>query len=163
MYDPEIEEDTPEGEEIEFPEELPMSRAVVSYWVVSSKTNTGKSYGPWRIGAAVKKSNATGVLSYSESLTSSNSFTGTLKVPKTKVDASVGFNITKSVTKTAGMSVNVKKNKSYTIYHRRVYTTYRVPQKLKKVDSWTGQTYYTSTSYLYLKKFSHIEFKPVEK
>ncbi|MBC1458507.1 SH3-like domain-containing protein [Listeria newyorkensis] len=162
-YDPEIVADTPEGEEIEFDEGPPMLRAVVSYWVVASKTNTGKSYGPWRIGVASKKSNATGTLSYSESLTSSNSFTGTLKVPKTKVDASVGFNITKSVTKTAGMSVNVKKNKSYTIYHRRVYTTYKVPQKLKKVDSWTGQTYYGSTSYLYLKKFSHIEFKSVEK
>ncbi|MBC1226864.1 SH3-like domain-containing protein [Listeria booriae] len=157
------EADTPEGEEIEFADEPSLLRGVVSYWVLTGKTNTGKAYGPWRIGAAAKKSNAYGTLSYSESLTSSNSYTGTLKIPKTKVDASVGFNITKSRTQTAAMTVNVKKNKSYTIYHRRVYTTYKAPQKLKKVDSWTGQSYYASTSNLYLKKYSHIEFKAVEK
>ncbi|MBC1774756.1 hypothetical protein HCJ02_02825 [Listeria seeligeri] len=140
-----------------------MLYGISSFWEIYSKTKTANSYGPWNVGTSSKKSNASGTLSYSRSFTSSNSYSGTLKVPKSKLDASVGFNVTKSTTATSSYSVNVKKNKAYTIYYRRVYTNYKVKQRYKNINTWTGQVYYNNYANVYPKKYSHIQFKAVEK
>lgn len=154
-------------EEIDTEQDLPFIEitpfGISSYWEIYSKSNDGKSYSGWSVGTSSQKSNTSGTLSYSRSFTSLNSYSGSLKVPKAKLDASIGFNVTKSTTATSSFSANVKKNKSYTIYYRRVYTKYTAKQRYKNINTWTGQTYYTSYANVYPKKYSHIEFKAVEK
>lgn len=56
---------------------------ISSYWEIYSKSNDGKSYSGWSVGTSSKKSNTSGNLSYSRSFTSSNSYSGSLKVPNT--------------------------------------------------------------------------------
>ncbi len=137
-------------------------QAVSSYWDVKNMGKTKKIYSKWKIATAAKKSNASGTLSFSDSYTSSNQWTGTLKASKGKIDATVGFNITKSYTQTAGMSVNVKKNKSYKILYRRVHQEYKVSQQRVDIENWTGKITRGKKYYIYPKKYSHIEFKAVE-
>lgn len=138
-------------------------QAISSYWEIKNHGKTGKKYSKWKIATEAVKSNASGVLVFSQSYTSSNSWTGTLKVAKKKIDASVGFNITKSYTQTAGINVNVKKNKTYKIYYRRVYNQYKVQQQQVNIDNWTGKITRGKKYYIYPKKFSHIQHKAVEK
>ncbi|HAB0007988.1 TPA_asm: hypothetical protein GIN74_00880 [Listeria monocytogenes] len=145
------------------PPEKRMLYGISSFWEIYSKTKNANSYGAWNVGTSAKKSNASGTLSYSRSFTSSNSYSGTLKVSKSKLDASVGFNVTKSTTETSSYSVNVKKNKNYTIYYRRVYSNYTVKQRYKNINTWTGKIYYNNYANVYPKKYSHIQFKAVEK
>lgn len=148
---------------IDEPSTVPMPRGITSYWEIYSKAKNKNSNSAWTVATSAKKSNASGTLSYSRSFTSSNSYSGTLKVPKTKLDASIGFNVTKSTTATSSFSVKVKKNKSYKIYYRKVYKNYTVKQRRKNINTWTGQTYYTGHTNLKVKRFSHIQFKAVEK
>ncbi|MFX5502382.1 hypothetical protein ACM5ME_20605 [Bacillus subtilis] len=137
-------------------------QAVSSYWDVKNHGKTKKVYSKWKTAVAAKKSNASGTLSFSDSYTSSNTYTGSLKASKGKVDATVGFNITKSYTQTAGMSVNVKKNKSYKILYRRVYQQYKVSQQRVDIENWTGKITRGKKYYVYPQKYSHIQFKAVE-
>ncbi|HHP9242219.1 TPA: hypothetical protein ACSJYH_003111 [Listeria monocytogenes] len=140
----------------------PLLQGISSFWDIYSKSKTATSYGSWQTATASKKSNTTGTLSYSKSFTSSNSYSGSLKVPKSKLNASIGFNVTKETTETSSFSVKVKKNKSYKIYYRRVYTNYKVKQRRVNINTWTGQKYYTDYANVYPKKYSHIQFKAVE-
>lgn len=144
-------------------DQLVHTSAVSSWWDSTNLGKTKKVYSSWSVATASKASNASGTLSYSKSFTSSNSWTGTLKITKAKLDATVGFNTTKSVTSTSGFSVSVKPHKSYKIYYRRVYQQYKVKQQKVYYDNWSGKFSYGDTVYVYPKKYQYIEFKAVAK
>lgn len=141
----------------------PTTRASVTMYELYGSVSKGKSTSSWITATSAKKSNAEGTLSFSKSLTSSNSYSGSLKVSKANLDATVGFNTSKSTTETASMSVKVKKNKSYTIYYRRVYNTKTVKQRKVTIDTLTGKRVTGTPTNITTKQYSHIEWKAVEK
>ncbi|MBT0134886.1 hypothetical protein G4229_14665 [Listeria seeligeri] len=154
--------DTITSETIPAEHPTPNLQGISSWWEIYSKTKS-TSYGPWHVATASKKSNTSGTLSYSRSFSIANSFSGTLKVPKSKLNATLGFNVEKRTISTSSFSVKVKKNKSYKIYYRVAYKKYKVKQRRVNINTWTGQKYYNGYATVYPKKYSYIQFKAVEK
>ncbi|MBU5206601.1 MULTISPECIES: hypothetical protein [Bacteria] len=110
----------------------------------------GKHYGKWKNGTTGE---GKATLTFSKSVNTSNTFTGTLAAPIKQVNASVGFNITKSDTTSASYSVLVPKGKKYTIQWRNVYKKYKVRQQ-----GYSGSVMLDS-KYVYPLKYDHVEYR----
>ncbi len=111
-------------------------------------------YGSWIIGTEGK---GPATLKFSKSVSWSNSYSGTLSVSKSLVNAAVGFDITKSGKSTASYSVKVPAKKTYQIQYRRVYKKYTVRQRY-----YVGNTL-VKTTYVYPRKYSHIGYRSISK
>lgn len=126
------------------------------FWRIASKTQQANTYGSWNDCAHSQNG---GTLSCSSSWTRSHSYTGTLKVAKSAVDASVGFNITSSRTITAGTSDKVKARTK--IQYRYVYNNYKVKQDQVRYNMNNGSQKVVDTKYVYPRKYAGVEFRYV--
>ena len=123
--------------------------------VLVSKTFTGETNGAWKDCTAAASDDMN--MLCSKIFTVSNSYTGSLKVSKSTVDASLGFNITGSSSTTMSASKVLKKGQR--IQYRYVYDNYKVKQDQYRRNNVIGGTKVVDTAYLYPKKFSHVEFR----
>jgi hypothetical protein len=123
-------------------------------WKIYSKAKLSDVYGPWWNGPSGW---GPGNITLSDGKSVSNSYTGTLKVSKSKVDASVGFNISTTYSRTTSYSVPVPSGKEYTIIYRRRYDKWKVVQRqymhVDHTNKWTNN-YAT----IYPKKFDFFSY-----
>ena len=125
-------------------------------WGVKSKSSAGYSYGSWKTGVSARggKGNK---LSLSKTISVSNTLTGDVKASKSNIEASVGFNINKSFSKTTSYSINTpSSNKKYTIKYRNVYKKTKLNQQ--RVFTCGGKIIQTQNATAYANKFSHFEY-----
>jgi hypothetical protein len=124
---------------------------VMYLWYMTNNMGyVGNSYGSWTNGVS---GSGAATLTLSKSVSTSNTYSGSLTASKKSVSAAVGFDITKSRSTTASYSVKVPKGKKYMIQYRRVYKKYKVQQKAYSTST------YLETKYVYPKKFSHLEYR----
>ncbi|MGO5013368.1 hypothetical protein ACTQ5K_16095 [Niallia sp. Sow4_A1] len=123
-------------------------------WRIYSKSQLSDVYGSWIAGPSGWGPSR---LSWSDRIGVSNSYTGTLKVSKSAVDASVGFSISTSYTKTATYSVEPPSNQEWTIMYRKRYDKWKVTQRTYRHE---GSTHYWTSDYAYVypKKFDNFSY-----
>jgi hypothetical protein len=123
-------------------------------WKIYSKTQLSDVYGSWINGPSGW---GPGTLGWSQSIGVTNTYSGTLKVSKGSVDASVGFNISTSYTRTASYSVTPPSNQQWTIIYRKRYDKWKVTQR--KYYHLDGRDYWYNTyEYVYPQKFDNFSY-----
>lgn len=123
-------------------------------WRIASTTYTGYTYGGWVDCAFALNA---GHLTCSKTVTVNNSYSGSLQVAKSLVEASVGFDISKEWSTTAAFDKDVSARTK--IQYRSVYKNYKVKQNLIRTYLITGNTEIRDTKYVYPKKHSGFEFR----
>lgn len=126
--------------------------AAWSPWMIESKQNAGTEYGAWSIGAQAKGSPG-GKLSFKKSVKVSNTLSGSLKVSRSDVEASLGFTTNKTTKKTASYSMNATdRKKTYTIKYRNIYKKIKINQ----IRRWqvNGRVKDTQKATAYAKQFT---------
>lgn len=133
----------------------PATIARTMKWVVVSKTKLPNSYGPtWK--TCVEDISRTGSVSCSLTSSVSNTYSGAVKVPIKTIEATLGYNMTKSHAVTLMKSYTADKGKRVKIIYRPVYTTYKVKQN-RVLGSRVLETAYVTS-----KKYSHIQYDVIE-
>ena len=143
---------------IESSPQLSTMTAGTSFTLVFNEGYQGVSYGPWKNGTT---GSGASTLTFSKSVGTSNTYTGTLTATIKDVSAAVGFNITKTNTTVASYSVKVPAGKKYTIQYRPVYKKYKASQEKYSVVA--GNSTLLSKKYIYPLKFDHLEYRYTKK
>lgn len=118
-------------------------------WKIYSKTQLSNSYGTWKDGPSGW---GPGTLTLSNGYSVTHSYSGTLVVSKSSVEASVGYAISGSYTYTASYSVNPPCGEKWKITFREVYKNHKVTQR--KYEHIDGQDYWLNEyAYVYTKGF----------
>ena len=123
-------------------------------WKIYSKTRLSDVYG----GTVYSVEGwGPGTLTLSQGVSVSNSYTGTLKVTKSALDASMGFNISTTYTKTASYSVTPPSGQQWQITYKRRYDKWKVQQRYYIHQD--GADHYTNTyATVYPKKFDTFSY-----
>ncbi len=123
-------------------------------WRVWSVWQLNDVSGPWLDGPI---GDGPGTVTLSQSTTVSNSFSGTLRVTKGNLDASVGFNTTASWSQTASYSVTPPAGQRWQIIYRGIYEMWEVTQRnAVRLD---GQWYWTNQfAYVYAYRWKTWQF-----
>lgn len=129
----------------------PMCIACVdAKWVATRTSGPNHAYGGWRTIASGREP---GSLSRAVSVTEENSYSGTLSMSKSAVNAAVGFNITSSRSVTTTYEGNVASGKQGFLQIRAAYNKYTVKQQ-----------YYVSgklakTTWIYPKEYAFTDHR----
>lgn len=121
---------------------------VQGQWRIKSTSGPARVYDGWRTHASGW---GPGSLSRTVTATHSNSYSGTLSVSKSVVDAAVGFNITSSFSNSITYSGNIASGKLGYLQTREVYDRYTVTQQYIKLGS------VIDTKYVYPRKYLWTE------
>lgn len=124
-------------------------------WYAVSKSYIGHTYSGWKYAGASTLSG--GVLTASHTDSVSNTFSGSLTVSKKALSSLVGFNVSKSWSRTVSYSTHSYPSGRYRLEYRHVYKTYKVKQQ-QKYDP-RGKVY--ATKYVYPKKWVERQYRVV--
>lgn len=144
-----------ENESIEGESVSPMSRRK-KWYLKGGKKYVGLSYGSWRYAGASTISG--GVLHASHSSTVANSYSGSLNVTKRDLNAYIGFNTTKSWSKTVSYSSPSYPSGRYRLQYRHVYKKYKV----KQVQAYHPKGRVYATKYVYPKRWIERNYRVVK-
>src|SRR5690625_3738860 len=125
-------------------------------WYVMSSAYQGLSYGAWKYAGVSTLSG--GVLSASHTKTVAHRYTGTLQVPLKTLKTAVGFDATKTWSKTVSYSTKAYISGRYRIEYRHVYKKYKVKQQ-KKYDR---RTKAYDTKYVYPQRWVERQYRVVK-
>lgn len=119
-------------------------------WTATKVSGPTRTYGGWTTRASGW---GPATLAQSVTITQSNSYTGTLSMAKSAVNAAVGFNISSSVARTTTYTGNVASGKQGFLQTRPVYDNYVVKQV------YTVGGYTALTRYVYPKKYAFTDHR----
>lgn len=126
-------------------------------WYAKPRVYQGKSYNSWRDSGVSTHSG--GRLSVSTTRTVSNNYTGALKVPLKTLEATAGFSIGTSFSRTLSYSSIEYKSGKYKLQHRNEYNRYSVKQE-QRLGSSTGKLLDTKT--VYPRKWNQFNYRVVK-
>ncbi|APJ13371.1 MULTISPECIES: hypothetical protein [Bacillus] len=128
------------------------TQAVSSWWSTTKKDYQGISYGKW-ITLIERNPGNNGSITISFTKKRSNSYTGQLKVTKAKMDAFMGFNITKETTvSVSDTHSDLSKKKKYLAQYRTRTKVWKVTQQKYELENWTGKIRATETRVVTVKR-----------
>lgn len=139
------------------------TQATSVWWETTKKEYKGVKYGSYKT-LVERSSGQGGSITITFTKTRANSYTGELKVPKTKMDAYVGFDIKRETS----VSVNdahtgLKKNKTYLAQYRTRNKVYEVTQQRVTLENWTGKITRGEKKVLTVKKQDGYNTRVAEK
>lgn len=135
----------------------PMERS--PHWLIVGKNDEGQEYSAWR--SAGISATSKGTISYSASVTKSNSYSGSLQVSRNALNLYVGFDTSEDVTKTVGFTselLDPAPGYGYRIEMRDCYDVYEVVQHLKYAKN--GKA--LDEKSVYPKEFAEVQFRVVK-
>ncbi|WP_273123405.1 hypothetical protein [Bacillus weihaiensis] len=128
-------------------------------WKIYSKTRMSDVYGPT---VYSEEAWGPGVLNLTTALSVSNSYTGTLKVAKSALDASMGFNVSTTYSRSVSYSITPPPKEQWQIIYKRRYDKWKVQQRYYIHQD--GADHYTNTyQTVYPKKFDAFSFDYIVK